>query len=180
MLTTSQIQASQKAQLSQWFAWADKTLDDAEKLFDLQLSTCRSALQDMARSCQGACDVRDMPAVLSWQSAVCKPLAEHSVQYGARLMGLASQAGRELGRSFENQWQEMNRQMGGWLGQMPATARPGPDAAFEYLRNTMNAFDSVWASTRQQLSQAQQQVVTSGATPRAWPARRESNPRPTA
>lgn len=159
MMNTNQMQASQKAQFSQWFELADKSLDEAEKLMDLHLSACRETLQEMAHCCQNACDVHDMPTAFHWQNGVFKPFAEHSAQYGARLMGLASGSGREFSRSFENQWQALSQQMRGIMGDWPRAGAQNPDAAFDYLRNTMQAFDSVWESARQNLQQSQQDAL---------------------
>lgn len=156
MMTTDQLYASHKAQLDQWFELADKSLDEFEKLAELNFSACREALQDMAHCCQSACEVRDMPGALNWQNGALKPFAERSAEYGSRLMGLASGSGREWGRSFENQWQALTRQMNGWIGEGPRVGNQGPEAAFDYLRNTMKAFDSVWESARQNLQQSQQ------------------------
>ena len=167
MTSTDPLHASQKAQVDQWFAWADQSLDEAEKWFDLNFHACRDTLQDMARCCQSACDVRDMPGALSWQNGALKPFAEHSAEYGARLMGLAAGSGREFSRAFENQWQALTRQMNGGLGAKPRLAQEGPEAAFDYLRNTMNAFDSVWESARRQMAQSQQAANASLAHPPA-------------
>lgn len=159
MMSKDQISSSQKAQVNQWFGLVDQSLDETEKLFDLHLTACRDTLQEMARCCQSACDVRDMPSALNWQTGAIKPFAEQSAQYGARLMGLASGSGRVFSRAFENQWQDMVRGMNGWM-ELPAQAgEPVPQAAFDYLRNTMKAFDSVWASAREQLAQSQQAAL---------------------
>jgi len=161
MLTTEQFNASQKAQMSQWFDLVGKTLDEAEKIFQLNLTTCRDCLEQMASSCQNACDIRDMSSALSWQTAVLKPLAENSAQYGARLMGLAAVTGREFGHTFEHQWQDLSRQMSSWTGDVPLAGRQDAESAFGLLGNTMKALDSFWVSARQNLAQSQQAFVQS-------------------
>ncbi|MEN9889604.1 MAG: hypothetical protein RL559_1641 [Pseudomonadota bacterium] len=168
MMSTDQMQTAQKAQVNQWFDWADKSLDEAEKLMDLHLSAYRDTLKEMAQCCQNACEVHDMPSAWHWQSGALKPFAEQSAHYGARLMGLASGSGRELSRSFENQWQALSQQMRGMVGDWPRAGAQKPDAAFDYLRNTMQAFDSVWESARHNLQQSQQaalQAVSSHKAP---------------
>ena len=159
MMTKDQLNSSQKAQVNQWFELVDKSLDETEKLLDLHFAACRDTLQEMAKCCQSACDVHDMPGALNWQSGAFKPFAEHSAQYGARLMGLASGSGREFTRAFESQWQEMLRQMNGWVEMPPRAGEPVPEVAMDYLRNTMKAFDSVWASARENLAQSQQAAL---------------------
>ncbi len=159
MIHTDLLNASQKAQVSQWFELVDKSMDEAEKLFQLNFSTCRDTLQEMAQCCQSACDVRDIHSALSWQTAALKPLAEHSAQYGARLMGLASGSGREISRSFEHQWLALSRQMTGWMAELSKSGEPVPESAFGYLRSSMKAFDNVWESARQNLEQSQQSVL---------------------
>lgn len=177
MMSPDQMQASQKAQVNQWFDLADKSLDEAEKLMDLHLSACRDTLKEMSHCCQNACEIRDVPSAWHWQSGALKPFAEQSAQYGARLMGLASGTGREFSRSFENQWQAMTQQMRGMVGDWPRAGAKSPDSAFDYLRNTMQAFDSVWESARQNLQQSQQaalQVVQSHKPAKSGNARRAS------
>lgn len=159
MMTTDQLNASQKAQVNQWFDLMGKSLDETEKLLELNLSACRDGMDELARCYQRACDVRDMPGAFQWQSVAFKPFAEQSAQYGARLAGLASGSGREWSRNFENQWQDMTRWMTGWTALAPKSGEPGPETAFEYLRNTMKAFDSVWASARENLAQSQQAAL---------------------
>ncbi len=159
MMTPDQIHASQRAQVGQWFDMADKSLDEVEKLLELNFNACRQTLEDMAHCCENACEVRDMPGAFNWQSGLFKPFAERSAEYGARLMGLASGSGREFSRSFENQWQALTQQMNGWVGGLPRPGEQGPQAAFDYLRNSMKAFDSVWKSARENLTQSHQAAL---------------------
>ncbi len=156
MIDASPMNASQKAQLTQWFELADKTLDETEKLMDLNLRACRETMEQMAKCCLAACDVRDLPSALNWQTAMLKPLAERSAEYGARLVGLASGSGLDFGHTFEAQWDSLNRQMNGWMVPMATPATQGRGDPMEYLRNSMQAFDSVWESMRRNMAHAQQ------------------------
>ena len=156
MIEASQINASQKAQLSQWFELADKTLDETEKLMDLNLRACRETVEQMAHCCLAAWDVRDVPSALNWQTATLKPLAERSAEYGARLVGLASGSGLDFGRTFEAQWDNLSRQMNGWMVPIATPATQGRGDPMDYLRNSMQAFDSVWESMRRNMAQVQQ------------------------
>ena len=153
----------QKAPFDPWFEWAEKSLDEAEKWFDLNVGACHGTLQDMARSCRSACDVRDMPGALHWHSVALKPFAERSAEYGAQLMGLLAGSGRELGRAFENPWPGMAWQMPGGLGEKSRPAHEWPQAAFDDLRRSMQAFDAIWAPARQQLMQSRQNGWTQPA-----------------
>ncbi len=156
MMDASPMNASQKAQLSHWFELADKTLDETEKLMDLNLRACRETVEQMAHCCLAACDVRDVPSALNWQTAMLKPLVERSAEYGARLVGLASGSGLDFGRTFEAQWDNLSRQMNGWMVPMATAAPQGRSDPMDYLRNSMQAFDSVWESMRRNMAQTQQ------------------------
>ena len=156
MMDASQINASQKAHLSQWFELADKTLDETEKLMDLNLRACRETMAQMSHCCLAACDVHDMPSALNWQTAMLKPLAERYAEYGARLVGLASGSGMDFGRAFETQWDSLSRQMNGWMAPMATPALQGRGDPMDYLRNGMQAFDGVWENMRRNMAQAQQ------------------------
>ena len=157
MMDTTSINAQRKAGLDPWFDMADQALDETEKLMDLHMQACRESIHELARCCQSACDVRDMPGALSWQAGAIKPFAERSVEYGARLMGLASGSGLEWGRSLEAQWERMGRQMSAWMTQMGQPLTPAAGEPLDYLRNSMRAFDGIWDAMRQNLVQAQQQ-----------------------
>lgn len=167
MIDTAQTQAAQKAQMNQWFELADKTLDETEKLVDLNLRACRETMAQMAHCCLAACDVHDMPSALNWQTATLKPLAERSAEYGARLVGLASGSGLDFGRTFEAQWESLSRQMNGWMAPGAPSALSGRGEPMDYLRNSMQAFDSVWEGMRRNLAQAQQLGLGQRAAPTA-------------
>lgn len=163
MMTAAEMNASQKAGVGQWFELADKALDETSKWMDLNLSTCRETMEEMANCCQRACDVHDWPSALQWQSAAFKPFAERSAEYGARLVGLASGSGMDVGRSFEAQWESLGQQMNAWTGQaMGSLPRAGQTPTNDYLRNAMQAFDSVWETMRQNMVQAQQLTTAQG------------------
>ncbi len=152
-------QTEAKNQIKPWFELADKSLDETEKLLELHLDACRSTLQEMARYCESASAVQDVPGAFNLQAGALKPFAELSAQYGARMMGLASSAGREFSRAAENLWQGMARQSSGWIGDMPGAGAQGPEAMLEYLRNSMRAFDQVWESARQNLEASQDKAL---------------------
>ena len=156
MMTPAQLNASQKAQVGQWFEMADKALDETGKWMDLHLNVCRQTVEDMAHCCQSACDVKDLPGVFLWQTLAFKPFAERSAEYGARLMGLASGSGLDFGRSFEAQWETMGRQMNQWMGQGLGSLPKAQGESVDYMRQAMQAFDSVWDAMRQNMSQVQQ------------------------
>lgn len=159
MMNAEQINASQKASVDQWFDLADKALDETEKLMDLNLNACRGAMEEMAHCCQKACEVRDMPGALQWQTGAFKPFAERSAEYNARLMGLASGSGLDFSRNFEAQWQSLGRQMNAWMQQTPVQMPSGNGPSLDYLRNAMQAFDNVWDVMRHNMVQSQQRVL---------------------
>ena len=163
MMNAQEMNATHKAHVGQWFEMADKALDETGKLMDLQLNACRETIEEMAHCCQSACDVHDLASAFNWQTGALKPFAERSAEYGARWMGLASGSGLDLGRSFEAQWENLGRQMTAWMGQgmVPTPSSAGP--SIDYLRNTMQAFDKVWDSMRQNMVQVQQNAAQKGA-----------------
>lgn len=156
MITPTDIHATQKASVGQWFELADKALDETGKLMELNLNACRETMEDMAHCCTSACDVRDLSSALSWQTGALKPLAERSAEYGARLVGIASGSGLDYGRAFEAQWESLGRQMSGWMGQTSMAPYAGAGSgSMDYLRQAMQAFDSVWDTMRRNMAQVQ-------------------------
>ena len=159
MMTPTEMNASQKASVAQWFDMADKALDEAAKLMDLNLGVCRETMEDMAHCCQSACDVRDLQSAFNWQTRAFKPFVERSAEYGARLIGLSSGSGLQWGRSLEAQWGSLGRQMGAWPGASVMSAHPGSGMSVDYLRNAMQAFEGVWDAMRQNMLQAQEMAT---------------------
>ncbi|MFM8866450.1 MAG: phasin family protein [Limnohabitans sp.] len=173
MMNTADLQATQKASVGQWFELADTALDETAKWMDMNLQVCRESIEDMARSCAGACEVRDLGSALQWQASALKPLAERSAEYGARLAGLASGSGLDAGRLVEAQWERLGPQLQAWMGGTTPALNGGSGDAMAYLRHAMQAFDSVWGGLRQNLLQAQQM----GRAPAASPVPRGRAPR---
>ncbi len=167
MMNTADLQATQKASVGQWFEMADTALDETAKWMDMNLQVCRESIEDMARCCEGACEVRDLGSALEWQTRALKPFAERSAEYGARLAGLASGTGLDTGRLFEAQWERLSRQMNAWMGAPSAASGAGSADAMAYLRNAMQAFDSVWGGMRQNMAQAQQHALSPAGPPKA-------------
>ncbi len=164
MMSTPDLQAMQKASVGQWFEMADTTLDELAKWMDTNLQVGRESIEDMAHCCQAACEVRDLASAMQWQTTAFKPFAERSAEYGARLAGLASGTGLDAGRLFEAQWESLGRQMNAWMGASSPALAGHPGDAMAYLRNAMQAFDSVWGGMRQNMARAQQ-VATAPASP---------------
>lgn len=156
MMNTADLQATHKASVGQWFEMADTTLDEVAKWMDMNLRVCRESLEDMAHCCREACEVRDLASAMQWQATAFKPFAERSVEYGARLAGLASGTGLDAGRLFEAQWESLGRQMNAWMSSPPQSIVKGSGDSMAYLRNAMQAFDSVWGGVRQNMARAQQ------------------------
>ncbi len=73
MMNTADLQATQKASVGQWFELADTALDETAKWMDMNLQVCRESIEDMARSCAGACEVRDLGSALQWQASALNP-----------------------------------------------------------------------------------------------------------
>lgn len=163
MMNTADLQATHKASVGQWFELADTALDETAKWMDMNLQVCRDSIEDMARCCEGACEVRDLGSALQWQASAFKPMAERSAEYGARLASLASGTGLDAGRLFEAQWERLGRQMNNWVGSPSAAMGTGSGDAMAYLRQAMQAFDSVWGGMRQSMAQAQQMALSPAA-----------------
>lgn len=164
MMSTPDLQAMQKASVGQWFEMADTTLDEFAKWMDAKLQVCRESIEDMAHCWQAACEVRDLASAMQWETTVFKPFAERSAEYSARLAGLASGTGLDAGRLFEAQWESLGRQMNAWMGASSPVVTGHPGDAMAYLRNAMQAFDSVCGGMRQHMARAQQ-VATVAASP---------------
>lgn len=167
MKTAKQTSNASSEPLRSWFLLADRGLDEAQKLLELHFTVCHDTLQEVASCCQRAGDVRDVQGAIQWQTAAMAPFAEQFARYGARLLGLASGSGREFSRMLEHGWQQAISPLNGWMGRVAQGVDAEQNVDWTGLGNAMNAFDSIWASTRRSLEQSQQQAWQAFAEPRS-------------
>ncbi len=172
MLTAEQILAAQKANIETLFGLTNKTFEGVEKLVELNMTTSKAALSDVASHTQALLNVRDAQELLALQAGLIQPLAERTATYSRDLYEIASGTGAEFGKAFEAECTEALKRFAEFgkafetdaaearktfvaLADNAAKNAPaGTEAAVAVLKSAATAANSAFESVQQAVKQA--------------------------
>ena len=138
MLTPEQLMASQKATFETLFGLTSKAFEGVEKLVELNLTASKAALAESAGTTQAILSVKDAQELLALQAALFQPLAEKTAAYSRHLYDIASGAGAEIGRTFEEQAAETQKKFMAVVDNAADTARVAGEKAAATARAARN------------------------------------------
>ncbi len=153
MLTAEQIMASHKANIETLFGLTHKAFEGVEKLVELNVQATKAALAETANHTQAVMGVKDAQELLALQASMVQPLAEKTAAYSRHLYDIASAAGADLGKTFEGQAAEVQKQIVGLVDSAAKNAPAGSETAVAALKSAVaaanNAFESVQKAVKQ-------------------------------
>ncbi|MFC5522463.1 phasin family protein [Polaromonas jejuensis] len=153
MLTAEQIMASHKANIETLFGLTHKAFEGVEKLVELNVQATKAALAETANHTQAVLGAKDAQELLALQAGLVQPLAEKTAAYSRHLYDIASAAGAELGKTFEDQAAEAQKKFAGLVDSAAKNAPAGSETAVAALKSAVaaanTAFDSVQKAVKQ-------------------------------
>jgi len=169
MLTAEQVLASHKANIETLFGLTSKAFEGVEKLVELNVQATKAALAETANHTQAVLAVKDAQELLALQASLVQPLAEKTAAYSRHLYDIASAAGAELGKTFEEQAAEAQKKFSGLVDNAAKNAPAGSETAVAALKSAVaaanNAFESVQKAVKQagDIAEANFNTVTTSA-----------------
>ena len=169
MLTTEQIMASHKANIETLFGLTHKAFEGVEKLVELNVQATKAALAETANHAQAALGVKDAQEMLALQASMVQPLAEKTAAYSRHLYDIATAAGADIGKTFEGQAAEAQKNLVGLVDSTSKNAPAGSEAAVALMKSAVaaanNAFESVQKAVKQagDMAEANFNSVTTSA-----------------
>src|SRR3954469_14948101 len=140
--TPEQLIALNKANIEAALRFAGVALDGAERLFDLQLKTAKSALADGLQNARALTAVRDLDQLAGLKDTVVQPTFEKATAYAKEVYDVATAAQADLSKVVEEQVSEFNKQVISALDQLVKTAPAGSEVGIAAMKSTLAAVNT--------------------------------------
>ncbi len=140
--TPEQLIAFNKAGMEAALRFASVALDSAERLMELQMKAAKSALSDGIQNARTITAVRDFDQLAALKDTVVQPSFEKATAYAKEVYDVTSSTQAEVGRLFEEQVSELNRQAMSTLDQFVKTAPAGSEVSIAAMKSTLAAVNT--------------------------------------
>ncbi len=148
-----QFAAANKAYVESLLTIANTAFTSAERLAALNLNTARSMLEDSVGTAKSLMSIKDVQELLGSQSTLAQPAMEKVVAYSRSVYEIGSQTQEELGKVFEAQYAELNKNVSTALDKAAKSAPAGSDVAVAAVKSAIaaanSAYDSINKAARQ-------------------------------
>ncbi|RTL55865.1 MAG: phasin family protein [Rhodocyclaceae bacterium] len=141
-----QVSAANKANVETLLTIANTAFASAERLAALNLNTARSLLEDAVSNAKSLLSVKDVQELVSLQSSLAQPSLEKAVSYSRSVYEIATQTQEELGKVFEAQYAEVNKNVSTVLDKAAKSAPAGSDVAVAAVKSALAAANSAYDS----------------------------------
>jgi phasin family protein len=151
-----------KANVAQASKLAAITLENAEKLFRLNLTAAKSALAQGIENAQAAASVKDVQELFALRARFAENGVQTALAYSRTLYELASEAQAEYSAVSEETWASYSKGVANWVDRAAKSAPAGSDAAVDAFKSTFAAttaaFDQFQKASKQVASIADANV----------------------
>ena len=124
------------------------SIENAEKLFKLNLNAARIALQQSVEGAQAAASVKDVQELMAIRTKFAESGVQTALSYSRTLYDLASEAQAEYSSMAEELWANYTKGVAAFVDKASKSAPAGSDAA-------VNAFKSTFAASTAAFDQFQ-------------------------
>lgn len=144
------------------------TLENAEKLFRLNLTAAKSALAHGIENAQASASVKDVQELFALRARFAETGVQTALAYSRTLYELASEAQAEYSAVSEETWATYSRGMAAWVDKAAKSAPAGSGAAVDAFKSTFAAttaaFDQFQKATKQVVNLADASVRAAAAS----------------
>ncbi|MGA8009930.1 MAG: phasin family protein [Thiomonas sp.] len=158
MMTPEQFAAAQKTQFDAFFGLASKSMDNMEKLVDLNMQAMKTSLQESADHAKALLSVKDLQELSSLQSGWMQPMAEKVMSYARHAYEITSGAQAELAKTAESQFAESHKKFMDLAETAAKNAPAGSETAVAMMKSAMNAANNAYDSVQKVTKQAAEAV----------------------
>jgi len=153
--TPEQLSTANKANVETLLTIANTAFASAERIAALNLNTARVLLEDAVGNAKALMAAKDVQELMSLQTALAQPALEKAVAYSRSVYEIATQTQEELGKVFEGQFAELNKNVSTALDKAAKNAPAGSDVAVAAVKSAIAAANSAYDS----MSKAAKQVA---------------------
>ncbi|MES2536489.1 MAG: TIGR01841 family phasin [Pseudomonadota bacterium] len=142
-----------ETQFATTLALASKTLESAEKLFELNINAVRATLEESSATTRQFMAAKDPQELFSLMTAQIGPNAEKAVSYGRHLANIASGTQAEFARATESQLAQANSKLNKVIEDAARRASAGSENAVAMVKsaieNASSSYEHLSKVTRQ-------------------------------
>ncbi len=141
-----QFTSANKAKVEALLHLANTAFASAECIAALNLNTARSLLEETVANAKSLLSAKDMQELMNMQASLAQPTVEKAVAYSRNVYQIASQTQEEIGKIFEVQFAEINRNVTSALDKAVKSAPAGSDVAVAAVKSAIAAANSAYDS----------------------------------
>jgi len=146
MSLPEQISTANKASIEAALTLANTAFASAEKLATLNLNTARAILEDSVANAKILLGAKDAQELVSLQATLAQPTVEKIVSYGRSVYEISAAAQEDIGKIFESQLSEVNKNVSAALDKAAKSAPAGSDVAVAAVKSAIAAANSAYDS----------------------------------
>lgn len=138
------------------------SIENAEKLFKLNLNAAKIALQQSVEGAQAAASVKDVQDLMAIRTKFAESGVQSALSYSRTLYDLASEAQAEYSSMAEELWANYTKGVASFVDKASKSAPAGSDVAVNAFKSTFAAstaaFDQFQKATKQVVNLADASV----------------------
>ena len=165
---TEQFVELNKANVAQASKLAAIALENAEKLFRLNLTAAKSVLAQSIENAQATASVKDVQELFGLRARFAESGVQTALAYSRTLYELTSEAQAEYSAVSEETWANYSKGVATWVDKAAKSAPAGSDAAVDAFKSTFAAttaaFDQFQKATKQVVNLADASVRAAAAS----------------
>ena len=165
---TEQFAALNQAGVSNAIKLASLSIENTEKLVQLNLNAARIAVAQAVESAKAAAAVRDVQELLALRAKFTEAGVQSATGYSRNLYELSSEAQAGFSALAEESWASYTKGVASWVEKASKAAPAGSDVAVNALKSTFAAstaaFDQFQKATKQVANLADANVRAAAAT----------------
>jgi phasin family protein len=147
---------------------ASLSIDNAEKIFNLNLTAAKAALAQGVEGAQAAASVKDIQDLVALRTKLTELGVQAATGYSQSLYELSSEAQAQFSALAEEAWATYTKGVASWMESASKAAPAGSDVAVNALKSTFAAstaaFDQFQKATRQVVNLADASVRAAAAS----------------
>jgi phasin family protein len=164
---TEQFAELNKANVAQATKLAALAIENAEKLFKLNLNAAKVALAQSVEGVSAAASVKDVQELLALRAKYAENGVQGALGYSRSLYEVASEAQAQYSQFAEETWAAYTKGVAAWVDKASKSAPAGSDAAVNAFKSTFAAstaaFDQFQKATKQVVNLADASVRAAAA-----------------
>ena len=150
-----QLTDANKANIEKMVELANTSFANVERLTALNINTARDLLEDAVQNTKNLMAAKDAQEFISMQGALVQPLVEKAVAYNRNVYEIAAQGQEEIAKLFEEQMNEMNKNLSAALDKAAKNAPANSEVIISAAKSAIAAANSAYDS----MSKAAKQVA---------------------